>query len=325
MLHNFLLTYRTEILALCTAKLLSVSDSKITSNEMDQGLPVFYDELIEVLRADENDAEVITNQVADRLHHGSAMKRGKESFKLGYTISQVVHGYGALCQSITEFAANHSEQIIVAREFNRLNFCLDVAIAEAVTEFSKGQSEQFAQAEVQRLGFLAHEMRNALNNMATAYHMIKEGLVGFAGSTSQILENALGRMSDIIDRSLSEVRLRGEPAVDLHRSRVVDMIGEVEATAVFNAAAKSIKLHVEVEPDLIVSVDHHLMVSALSNLVQNAIKFTLSSKCNSISIPGMKTIDQVRQNIQSISIPDFDEITINKIQSIYKENSCIPT
>lgn len=59
--------------------------------------------------------------------------------------------------------------------------------------------------------------------------------------------------------------------------------------------------------------------------IQNAIKFTLSSKCNSISIPGMKTIEQVRQNIQSTSIPEFDEITINKLFSIYKESSCIPT
>ena len=59
--------------------------------------------------------------------------------------------------------------------------------------------------------------------------------------------------------------------------------------------------------------------------IQNAIKFTLSSNCNSISIPGMKTIEQVKQNIQSISIPDFDEIMINKLFSIYKENSCIPT
>ena len=34
-------------------------------------------------------------------------------------------------------------------------------------------------------------------------------------------------------------------------------------------------MHVSVAPDLIVLADRHLMVSALSNLVQNAIKFTI--------------------------------------------------
>lgn len=61
-----------------------------------------------------------------------------------------------------------------------------------------------------------------------------------------------------------------------------------------------------------------------NSIIQNAIKFSLSSKCNSISIPGMKTIEQIKQNIQAVSVPDFDEITLNNIYSIYQKNCCIP-
>jgi len=241
---------------------------------MELGLPIFYDELVEVLRADETREAGMVDSTVGKVHQAEAVRRGRESLRLGYTISQVVHGYGALCQAITEYAAAHSVEPIQAREFNRLNFCLDVAIAEAVTEFDHGLRDSATREEVQRLGFLAHEMRNALANASTAHQMIKMGLAGLGGSTNQILESALTRMKDIIDRSLSEVRLRGEPVVDRQPCRIVDMIGEVEATAMFEAQAKSVPLHVEVAPDLQVLADRHLVCSAISNLVQNAIKFT---------------------------------------------------
>jgi nitrogen-specific signal transduction histidine kinase len=128
--------------------------------------------------------------------------------KLGYSISQVVHGYGALCQAITQYVEENSSQSVFAREFNRLNFCLDIAIAEAVTEFNRGQRQNAERDEVQRLGFLAHELRNALSNAVMAYQIIKTGKVGAGGNTARILENAHTRMREIIDRSLVEVRLQ---------------------------------------------------------------------------------------------------------------------
>jgi len=274
MLHDFLLAERDRILALCAQKLLDVSDARNSSEEMERGLPIFYDELIEILRADEEESSQAVDHFSNSVHRDEAVRRGKESPRLGYTISQVVHGYGALCQAITEYVTEQGGEPIQAREFNRLNFCLDVAIAEAVTEFSQGQRDATAQEEVQRLGFLAHEMRNALTNAFTAHHLIKKGVVGFCGSTSRVLDDALNRMKDIIDQSLSEVRLRGEPTVKRLKCRVIDLVGEVEATATFEASARSVQLNIEVAPELEIDADRHLVVSVISNLVQNAVKFT---------------------------------------------------
>ena len=52
------------------------------------------------------------------------------------------------------------------------------------------------------------------------------------------------------------------------------MVSEVEVTASVEASAKSIEVRIDVAPELEVFVDRHLILSALSNLVQNAIKFT---------------------------------------------------
>ncbi len=280
------------MLALCAEKMARDQNVRSSSAEMDLGLTVFYDELVEVLRADSNgEIENLVDQASKFIHSASAKRRGRESLQLGYTISQVVHGYGSLCQAVTEYLGTHSVEPISAREFNRLNLCLDIAIAEAVTEFSGAQRDSTTREEVQRLGFLAHEMRNALSNAAAAHQMIKKGIVGLGGSTNQILEDAFQRMKDIIDRSLSEVRLRGEPCVEPRRWRVVDLAGEVEATGVFEADARSIQLHIEVAPDLYIEADRHLVVSALSNLVQNAIKFTKPN--GNVWIRGKAALDRI--------------------------------
>ena len=55
---------------------------------------------------------------------------------LGFSVSQVVHGYGDICQASTELAIEQDEPI-TTDEFKTLNGCLDAAIAEALTEHTR--------------------------------------------------------------------------------------------------------------------------------------------------------------------------------------------
>ena len=65
----------------------------------------------------------------------SATAHGKQLLELGYTVDQVVHDYGDICQAITDLAVERDAPFSV-NEFRTLNRCLDNAIADAVTEFS---------------------------------------------------------------------------------------------------------------------------------------------------------------------------------------------
>ena len=105
-LHEFLSAERDEILTLCAEKILSLADSKSSSDEMERGLPIFYDELIEVLRGDTDESKGQGDNSIENTHRASAERHGKESLRLGYSISQVVHGYGAICQAITQYVSN---------------------------------------------------------------------------------------------------------------------------------------------------------------------------------------------------------------------------
>ena len=65
----------------------------------------------------------------------SAKKHGQDLLLQGFTIEQVVHDYGDVCQSVTDLAVEMGAPISTD-DFRTLNRCLDNAIAGAVTEFT---------------------------------------------------------------------------------------------------------------------------------------------------------------------------------------------
>lgn len=74
MLYEFLSAEREEILALCSEKILRLAGSRSSSDEMERGLPVFYDELIEVLRTDTGNFGEVDNKAIGDVHRASAQR-----------------------------------------------------------------------------------------------------------------------------------------------------------------------------------------------------------------------------------------------------------
>ena len=63
---------------------------------------------------------------------------GRDLFADGYSVHDVVHDDGDLCQAVTELAGERAVDIAVD-EFHTLNRCLDNAIADAVRAHAEGQ------------------------------------------------------------------------------------------------------------------------------------------------------------------------------------------
>ncbi len=265
-LQNFLEQNRKDILLLSAEKTRELAGTRVSSEQLNAGLPLFYEQLIKVLH-DRIGASPPEEMLS------AAAKHGKEFLRLGYSLSHVVHAYGAMCQAITELAAIKSAQIS-AEEFNILNGCLDVAIAAAVSEYHFRSNLATEEQEVKHLGFLAHELRNALSSAAVAHDMIKEGLVGTGGSTARVLESNLSRMRHLIDRSLSEVRMRADADPHVEKYRLSDMFDQIIVTARMDSNKKSQTLTSEVDWKIEVEGDRQFILSAVANLVQNAIKYT---------------------------------------------------
>ncbi len=130
----------------------------------------------------------------------TAILHGHDLLLQGFTVSQVVHDYGDVCQAITELAVKLNAPISTD-DFRTLNRCLDDAIAGAVTEFGRQQNQTTVEGETARAGFLAHEVRNLVNIALVAFEVLKTGNVGVAGSTGAVLHRSLMGL-----RELSSVR-----------------------------------------------------------------------------------------------------------------------
>jgi len=266
MLHEFLLQNKKEILLLSEEKTKTLAGARSDSVQLKIGLPLFFDQLLKVLE------EKLSKSPPDALLRAAA-EHGKEFLRLGYSLSHVVHAYGAMCQSITEYATINNANIS-PQEFNILNGCLDVAIASAVSEFQFRSIQASEEREVAHLGFLAHELRNSLSSATVAHEMIKAGLVGTGGSTAAVLESNLSRMRHLIDRSLSEVRTRADADAFIEKFRLSDLFDQIVLTAKVDADKKQQQVFCHVDWQIEVEGDRQFILSAVANLLQNAIKYT---------------------------------------------------
>ena len=270
MLHEFIAGNRDEIVSRTQRQVRGRAWPSVSALELEHGVPLFLTQLSETLRL-----EASATPFGGGAIGASAARHGGELLEAGFTVAQVVHDYGDICQTITALAVEQNAPITV-EEFHTLNRCLDTAIAEAVTEHARRTAHARSAEEVERLGHAAHELRDMLNTALLAFHALKRGTVAINGSTGTVLGRSLTRLKHVIDRTLSEVRLAaGTPRLD--RVPVVTFLDEIAATGALHAEDRDIQFSVEaVDPHLAVDGDSQLLASAVMNLLHNAFKFTPS-------------------------------------------------
>jgi len=307
MLYEFLDRNRLELVTRCRSKVALRPSPSPSSTEMEHGIPLFLGQLIEMLRAEEVPGTTNTVRAADgalalRSHNlgATAARHGNELLQRGFSIEQVVHDYGDLCQAITELAAEQDEPV-GANEFRTLNGCLDDAIAGAVTEYGLQRDSQISdsgdRAMSERLGYIAHELRNCLNTAVLAYEAIKGGHVGLRGATSEVLDRSFICLRELIDRPFVDARLAaGAPPV-LASVEVEPFITDVRLTMNVDAKRSGCNLTVTgLTPNLVVKADKPMLYSALSNLLLNAFAFTRTN--GSVTLTAFAAGDRVLFEIE---------------------------
>ncbi len=200
------------------------------------GCPRFLDQLVDALRN-----HLSSNSEISR----SAARHGHDLQLQGFTVSQVVHDYGDVCQSITDLALRLNAPISV-EDFRTLNRCLDDAIASAVTEYGRGHQSLLdanAARDDERLGFLEHEIRNLVGTASVAFEVLRTGNVGVGGSTGGVLQRSLSALRDLINRSLGERRMRHDIR-DRSQFGIGEFIAELAPAAALEARARGLVLNV---------------------------------------------------------------------------------
>lgn len=268
MLHEFLTTYRDPIITRAREKLTNRPWPLASTSELEHGVPLFLTQLSDALRSEGTKTPLSPDVIAS-----SATLHGRELMALGFTVSQVVHDYGDVCQAITELVVETNTPI-TAQEFHVLNRSLDTAIAEAVTEHARITAESRSTDEVERSGQLAHEVRDMLNTAVFAFEALKSGTVAINGSTGAVLGRSLMSLRDLVDSTLSDIRMTANHQ-RRERISVESFIREVAVAAHLHAVYRGLQFTSDpVAPELAVNVDPQLITSAVMNLLNNAFKYS---------------------------------------------------
>ena len=268
MLQDFLALNRDEIIRRCKAKVASRSTAPSEEAAIDHGVPMFLDQLGDALRHEVISSVEISN---------TALQHGHDLLLQGLTVSQVVHAYGDVCQSITELALQTDASISID-EFRTLNRCLDDAIAGAVTEYGRERNQSTIDTETargtERFGFFTHELGNLINTAVIAFEILKTGNVGVGGTTGAVLQRSLTGLRTLVGRSLAELRLT-EGVQNKERILVAGFVDEIAPGAGLEALTRGLTLTVPPsDPGVAVTADRQVLAAVVTNLLQNALKFT---------------------------------------------------
>ena len=213
MLYNFLIAHRTELIQHCREKVSKRYAPAQVPQPVDHAVPLFLEQLTHTLEAEQSTTLRVESEPGpspvDTDIGRSATTHGTELLRLGYTVDQVVHHYGDVCQAVTDLAVK-KHATITTDEFRTLNRCLDEAIADAVTAFGDERENVLLDQATHlhtRLGVLAEEQRRLVDIALQTLAGIQTGNVGATGATSGALTKTLKELRYLIETTLPEIRL----------------------------------------------------------------------------------------------------------------------
>jgi hypothetical protein len=205
-LDTFLSDNRAEIIRRTRAKVASRSSPQTNAMELEQGVPMFLSQLSATLKEiaggkDGKDEASTKSPSQTPAISQSAAEHGLSLLKFGFTIEQVVHDYGDVCQAVTELAEERGATLSIL-EFQTLNRCLDNAIAGAVTSWSRGHEHNLkAEANGEKeSGALKTRLSHLLDQAQGALEALRGGRVGASGMTGEVLRRSLIDLRALIDR-----------------------------------------------------------------------------------------------------------------------------
>jgi hypothetical protein len=191
-LQQFIVDNRLELINQCKAK-IPPSPSPQPS-EVERGVAVFLSQLGTALREEEGRdpaQKVKSNSAATSDIIRSATLHGQSLSKLGFTIEQVVRGYGDVCQAVTALADQRSVKVTIS-EFHTLNLCVDNAIAGAVSSWS---DERKSPAE----GKGRKKLLDLVGTANVSFDALRTGRVGSGSNTAALLQHCLVEMRSLLD------------------------------------------------------------------------------------------------------------------------------
>jgi len=196
--------------------------------------------------------------------------------RLGFDVTQLFHELQMLRKITIDVLREHDVVSERGTQVERISQLSEAAINASIASYVAFRDFTARRTEAEHIGFLTHELRNPLSAAAMAASQLRrpdlnpEQMRLFA-----ILDRSLDRLRRLIDEAMLTERLQAGEV----ESRPVDTtLGQLFGDSIdlfrSTANAKGLELDISFDPATHVRADRMLTMSALENLLDNAIKYT---------------------------------------------------
>jgi two-component system sensor histidine kinase SenX3 len=206
-------------------------------------------------------------KVTDRLHPEARVEQD-------FPIEELVKEYRVLVDTVRGWIKERGIQIDF-QESSYFYAAIFELVAESVRRYATHQAERVRTDRAQYLAGVMHQLRTPLSAMLMQVELLdRRDHPPDASAVSRLRRN-VRRIRTLVDGVLrleryqpSEIPFRRE---EVHLVRLIDgLMSDYES----DAAQKGLRFEAHVNRSLRLTTDPDLLVDALGNLVQNAVKFT---------------------------------------------------
>lgn len=242
----------------------------VAATELRDTMPVYLMRLAEGLRTEHS-----AQRGGDSSWTSVAREHAETRVSLVFDIDQLVQDFIVLRSVIFDVLEEEST-LTEVREAEALADLIDGAIAAAVKSYVAARDLEMRRKAAEHVAFITHELRGPLTNASLATVHLRRGrnLTPEQDRMLAVVDRNLRRIAELIDQVLLVERDAHALNPQLTNVPLRRVFEETVASAKLAAEAKGLHLEAHFDPDLVVEIDPKLAVSAIDNIVQNALKYT---------------------------------------------------
>ncbi|WP_170115686.1 sensor histidine kinase [Melittangium boletus] len=189
-------------------------------------------------------------------------------------IDEVVREYAYVIEEVRAWLEERGEQVSV-QDYSFFSIAIFELAAESARRFAKYQAEQVARERSEHVAGIAHQLRTPVSTLSLYVQQL-ERTKGVPDVRSvERLRGTVARLSRLVDGILRMERFSPEE-LPVHAELLdpAQVIDQIVADYEHEARRKGLLLEVSAKHSARMYVDRDLLVDALGNLIQNAIKYT---------------------------------------------------
>jgi two-component system, OmpR family, sensor histidine kinase SenX3 len=189
-------------------------------------------------------------------------------------IEEVVREYAYVIEEVRTWIDERSEQVSV-QEYSFFSIAIFELAAESARRYAVYQAEQVARERSEYVAGIAHQLRTPVSTLDLYVQQLDRGQGVPDTQSMERLRRTVRRLSRLVDGILRLERFKPDE-LPVHPETIApaQVINQLVADYEHDASLKGLRLDISANRSARMQVDPDLLVDALGNLIQNAIKYT---------------------------------------------------